>query len=133
MHLLLEQDRSEYELRAKLKRNGYPEEAIEVAISYVKKFKYLDDDRMAHNYVRSYQNSKSEMILKRDMKKKGLSDSVIEIALLDELSVPEDELIKKLLDKRRYDRETADEKEKAKQYRFLLNKGFKSSSIMKFI
>lgn len=133
MHLLLEQDRSEFELRTKLKRNGYPSEAIDIAVDYVKKFKYLDDERMAHNYVRAYQSSKSLMVLKRDMKKKGLSDSIIEIAIEDELTVPETDLIERWLQKRRYDKETASEKEKAKQYRFLLNKGFKSSEIMKYL
>ncbi|MCR4781421.1 MAG: regulatory protein RecX [Lachnospiraceae bacterium] len=133
MHLLLDQDRSEHELRTKLKRNGYPEEAILEAISYVKKFKYLDDERMARNYVRIHQNAKSERILVMDLKKKGISDSLIEIALDEEHTASSDELIMNWLRKRHYVKEEADEKEKAKQYRFLLGKGFSSSDVMKFL
>lgn len=133
MHLLLAQDRSEHELRTKLKANGYPPEAIDIAIEYVAKFKYLDDERMARNFVRIHQKSKSSLVLKRDLSKKGISPDLIEVALEEENSTSSEELIENWLKKRRYDRETADEKEKAKQYRFLLNKGFSSSDIMKYL
>jgi regulatory protein len=116
-----------------LKANGYPPEAIDIAIEYVTKFKYLDDERMARNFVRIHQKSKSPLVLKRDLSKKGISPDLIEVALEEENSTSSEELIENWLRKRRYDRETADEKEKAKQYRFLLNKGFSSSDIMKYL
>jgi regulatory protein len=73
------------------------------------------------------------MVLKRDLSKKGISPDLIELALEEENSTSSEELIENWLRKRRYDRKTADEKEKAKQYRFLLNKGFSSSDIMKYL
>jgi regulatory protein len=88
---------------------------------------------MARNFVRIHQKSKSALVLKRDLTKKGISPDLIEVALEEENSTSSEELIENWLRKRRYDGETADEKEKAKQYRFLLNKGFSSSDIMKYL
>ena len=57
MHLLEKQDRTEYQLREKLRQNEYPKEAVEQAIAYVKSYHYIDDLRYACSYVR-YQKEK---------------------------------------------------------------------------
>jgi regulatory protein len=133
MHLLMDQDRSVSELRKKLKDSGYPDEAVEEAIGYVDKYHYLDDARLAANYVRLHQSEKSEMILRMNLKKKGISDEIIENAIVSELKTTPDDLIVQLLKKRHYDREKADDKERAKQYRFLMGKGYKSNDIAKYL
>lgn len=133
MHLLVDQDRSVSELRKKLTDSGYPEEAVEEAIRYVDKYHYLDDERLALNYVRLNQNAKSEVILRMNLRKKGISDDIIERAIESELTSAPDDMIIRLLEKRHYNRDNADEKEKAKQYRFLMGKGFKSSDITKYL
>ena len=51
MHLLERQDRTEHALREKLTQNAYPSEAVEDAISYVKRLHYLDDERFARNFI----------------------------------------------------------------------------------
>ncbi len=133
MHLLVDQDRSVFELRKKLKDSGYPDEAVDEAIKYVDKYHYLDDERLALNYVRLNQNGKSEVVLRMSLKKKGIADDIIDNAIESELTLAPDDMIIRLLKKRHYDRENADEKEKAKQYRFLVGKGFKSSDITKYL
>ena len=57
MHLLEKQDRTEYQLREKLRQNEYPKEAVEQAIAYVKSYHYIDDLRYATTYI-SYQQKK---------------------------------------------------------------------------
>ena len=51
MYLLQKQDRTEKQLRDKLRENGYSEDIIEEAIDYVMSYHYVDDERYAANYV----------------------------------------------------------------------------------
>lgn len=43
MHLLEQMDRTEQQLREKLKQGGYPQACIDLALEYVKSFHYVDD------------------------------------------------------------------------------------------
>ena len=52
MHLLEKMDRTESNLREKLRMNGYPQELVDEAVDYVKRYHYIDDRRYAENYVR---------------------------------------------------------------------------------
>lgn len=129
MHLLEKMDRTEQQLKTKLREAGYASEAIEEAISYVKSYHYIDDERYARTYIRIHQQSKSKQRLKMDLLKKGIDKEVIEIALEDEFEQSEEEMILQLLKKKHYDPATADQKERNKMYRFLMQRGFRSSDI----
>lgn len=129
---LLSIDRSEKELIDKLTSDGYPDQAVKDAIEYVKSFHYIDDRRMAKNYVRIHQNEKSRTVLRMNLRKKGIEDSVIEEALAED-QVETEDLIRHFLMKKHYMTENADEKEKARIYRFLLSKGFSINDIMKVL
>ena len=52
-------DRTEQELRIKLKREEYPPVAVEAAIDYVKSYHYIDDMRYIENYIRLKKGTKS--------------------------------------------------------------------------
>ena len=51
MHLLEQMDRTEQQLREKLKQGGYPQACIDLALEYVKSFHYVDDYRYACTYI----------------------------------------------------------------------------------
>ena len=129
MYLLEKMDRSQRQLEDKLRDNGYPPEAVEAAIEYVKSYHYIDDERLARTYIRFYQESRSKMRITQDLLKKGVSKDIIEIALQEEFEHSELEMIENLLAKKKYDRELATMEEQAKMYRFLMGRGFKSSDI----
>jgi len=129
LHLLEKQDRSEKNLRDKLKEGGYSEDVIDIAIDYINNFGYLDDARMAASHVRFYQDSRSRMRIKQDLLGKGISSDVIERVLEEEYTADEGELIESLLAKKHYDKENATYEERAKMYRFLASRGFSSDSI----
>ena len=84
LHLLEKQDRSEKNLRTKLKEGGYSEDIIDVAIDYINEYGYLDDARMAASHIRFYQDSRSKMRLKQDLIGKGISSDVIDRVLEEE-------------------------------------------------
>lgn len=130
MFLLEQMDRTENQLREKLKRNGYPEECVEEAILYVKKYQYIDDSRYAAHYIKYHQQKKSRQKLKMDLMKKGVGKDMIELALEENFDSDEKRQIKELLEKRHYSYTDADEKEKYRTYQFLMRRGYKSGDIM---
>lgn len=130
MHLLERQDRTERQLYDKLKENGYPEVCIESAISYVKRYHYIDDFRYASAYIRYRQEKKSRQKLKLELQAKGIARDVIEEALEEEYVSDDQKKILELLQKRRYSFENADTAEQRQNYQFLLRRGFQSSDIL---
>ncbi|MBR5637675.1 MAG: regulatory protein RecX [Pseudobutyrivibrio sp.] len=129
LHLLEKQDRSEKNLRDKLKEGGYPSEIIDIAIDYINDYGYLDDARMAASHIRFYQESRSKNRLRQDLMGKGISSEIIERVLDEEYTADEQDLIKKILDKKGYDIESVTYEDKGKMYRFLAGRGFSSESI----
>lgn len=81
LSLLRYGDRTEWELREKLKGKGFGDDEIEVAIEYVYAYHYLDDERYAKHYVDCYINSRSVSRIKMDLKKKHIPDEYIIFAL----------------------------------------------------
>ncbi len=133
MHLLEKMDRSTKQLERKLREGGYPEEAIAEAIAYVKGYHYLDDARLARSHIRFYQESRSRMRMTQDLLKKGIDRELIDACMEEELEQSQTELIQKLLRKKGYDSENATREERAKIYRFLLQRGFSSSDISRVL
>ncbi len=131
LHLLEKQDRSEKNLRDKLKEGGYPSDIIDIAIDYINDYGYLDDARMAASHVRFYQDSRSRNRIRQDLMGKGISSDVIERVLEEEYTADEQELINRLLEKKGYDKENATYEDRGKMYRFLAGRGFSSESIGK--
>ena len=131
MHLLEKQDRTKAGLRRKLREGGYPDAAVDMAISYVESYHYIDDDRYASSYVRYHQYGKSRRRIVMDLKAKGVSDDIIERAIETEFTTSEEEMIRQTIKKRHYDHETADLKERQRMYRFLLSRGFDYEEIDK--
>lgn len=129
MHLLEKQDRTEYQLREKLRQNEYPKEAVEQAIVYVKSYHYIDDLRYACSYVRYQKEKKSNRRLQQDLQKKGVAKEFIEQALLEEGNEDETDAIQRLLEKKGYTPEMPREQAN-KIYQFLLRRGYKSSDIL---
>lgn len=134
MHLLNRMDRTEEQLRTKLKQDLYPEEIVEDAIQYVKSFGYIGDIDYAKRFVESRQNSKSKLEIKMALLQKGISKEIVQ-SVLEEYYDGQDEVaaIQKLVEKRRYSKETATDAETKKMYGYLLRKGFRQEDIRQVI
>ena len=127
-----EMDRTEYQLRSKLLMGGYPEDITDQAIEYVKSFGYLNDLEYARRFVESRKHAKSRRQLYALLSGKGLDSSLIE-QVLEEGCRSEDarEAIRAILRKKRFDRETASEKERQRMYASLARKGFRYEDVGK--
>ena len=131
MHLLEKMDMTEYKLREKLKRNDYPDECIDLAVEYVKSYDYINDDRYAHNFVRLSQDRFSRQQIYQKLMQRGVKRELISHALEDEYESEEEEMIKKLLEKRHFRGELTEEKEFQRIYSYILRRGYSSNIILK--
>lgn len=134
MFLLEKMDRTESQLRDKLRQGFYSEKIIEDAVSYVKKYHYIDDARYTQNYVRCQKERKSRQQIKMDLLQRGIDRESIDLAIEEEYGTEsEQELIQKWIEKRHYSIGTSDKKEKQKMYQFLMRKGFRSDDILQIL
>lgn len=131
MHILEQMDRTEHQLREKLAKGEYPQECIDSAVEYVKKYRYLDDERFASSYVRYHQEKLSRQQLSVKLSQKGVSKDIIAEALEMEYEADDGKKIRNLLSKRHFDPDNTDRQENNKIYQYILRRGFKSSDILK--
>lgn len=132
MAILKYTDRTEYELKLKLKQADYTEEIISAAIDYVKAFHYLDDERFARNYVEYKKLSKSKRQIQMELMNKGVSKEYIELALEEEYTGEED-AIRKAIAKKTKNRDDLSKEEIMKVANYLYNKGFSMELIKKHL
>ena len=124
MHLLEKMDRTEKQLRDKLTENGYPSDLVDEAVEYVRSYHYIDDRRYAENYIRYRQESKSRILLKNELLRKGISSQIIDEAMEAEYHMDPRTLIDQWLKKKGYSSSEQDSEKERKIGQFLLRKGF---------
>ena len=100
--LLEFRDRTERELRQKLKEREYNPEEIEETVLFLKEYRYLDDAAYAGRYIRTCAARKSRRQIRADLERKGVSREIIDLQLQEEY-VDEDSQIRKLLEKKGYE------------------------------
>lgn len=128
LYLLKSCDRTEQEIRRKLKEGLYPQEAIEQTLEFLREYGFVDDQSYGRRYLDTYKGSRSRKRIQYDLKKKGLSGEQIE-ELLEEQPVEEEAQIRRYLEKKGYlDRElTFEERKKAASS--LIRKGFSYEAV----
>lgn len=129
MNLLKSMDRTEFQLRERLARGDYPECVIEKALEYVKHYGYVNDASYAERYIESRQDQKSRREITCDLMRKGIAKDIIASAFEEREPIDEEAQIRRWLEKKRVDPETASPKEKQKMYMFLMRKGFSSGEV----
>lgn len=130
LHLLQEMDKTEYQMRQKLREGKYPERIVEDVIAWLYGYHYLDDRRYAESYISQKKNSRSRLQLQQDLARRGISKEIIREAL-EEDAPDEEELIRRWIEKKGIDPHTADLKERQKLFAFLARKGFRPGEINK--
>ncbi len=132
MNLLEYKDRTRKELQDKLRQEGFTEEVISEAISYVSSYCYLDDCRYANQYMRCRFSSRSRQQLFQALLRKGVERSDIEQAwaeLCEEEEPDEQEIICSLIQKRCQERRELSQQEFRRLQGYLARRGFSWDSI----
>ena len=130
LYLLRSMDRTEQQLRQKLKEGDYPEEIIDIAIAYVQKLHYQDDRRYASNYVDYRKKNKSRLQLKQELYCKGIPVDMTKEILKEYSSDEEREAIRGWLRRKGYDPAEATPESQRKMYGFLMRKGFRMEDVL---
>lgn len=133
LYLLKSMDRTEYQLRVKLRQGFYPEELIDRVITWLKGLHYLDDTRYAECYLRSHAQTRSRLQLKQELAQRGVDSAIIKAAL-EEMDAPEEEvMIRKWVEKKRVNLSDCTDKDRQKLYGFLVRKGFSPSEVSRVL
>lgn len=134
LHLLNQMDRTEEQLRTKLKQGFYTDDMIDRAVAYVKSFGYIEDADYAKRFILSRQGSKSRKEIYAKLYQKGIAKEIIERAM-EECYEDNEEMtaIRKLIEKKHFDVRNAGDSEKQKIYGYLARKGFSYDTIRQVI
>lgn len=128
MHILEKHDKTEQQLREKLRENRYPTECIENAIKYVKSYGYVDDASYARRYVEYRIKKKSKKQLKMELLGKGISSEIIS-EVFEAVEDSELDTIKDIIKKKCPFPTDVTPEEKNKIKMSLMRKGFSYSDI----
>lgn len=130
VNLLKNSDKTELELRRKLRDGFYPEEAIDGALKMLKNYRYVDDESYAARYVENQGSRKSRRQLSFDLERKGIDRDTIS-QLLEGNPVDEEAQIRAFLKKKHYEPGQMEQKDVAKLAAALGRKGFPFGVIRK--
>ena len=134
LNLLQKKSYTEYKLREKLIEGLYTQDIVDEAIDYVKSFHYVNDYDYACQYIFYHKETESRRKIEEKLSLKGIDREILSQAFQDSYEEEEQQEIelqqaKKLLEKKNYNAETMDWKEKQKVYAFLARKGISSTII----
>ena len=135
MNLLQSREYTIAQLRKKFSQGFYPESVIQQALDYVASFHYTDDLRYAVSYITCHENNRSRKRIEQDLLARGIDKRTLEQAWnqweAEGGKQDEQEMIQKLLQKKHYNPEQADYKERQKMFAFLMRKGYSGEQISK--
>lgn len=132
LFLLQRKDYTRSELLRKLLEGGYPGDVAGRALDAVAEYGYIDDVSYARRYAECYRDRKSSGLIRTELIRRGISRKMADeaLALCDADEETERIQIRRILEKRHYDPDTADQNGKRKQYAYLMGKGYRSSDIL---
>lgn len=128
MNLLTKRPYTEKKLRQKLAEGKYPEEIIDIALSYVKSYGYIDDEAYARDYIAYHITAESPLRIRQKLMEKGIDGDIINACLeeQDEEAMRELQIrqIQQLAQKKSHGQMPTDPRESAKVIQYLLRRGY---------
>ena len=128
VNLLKNTDKTELELRRKLREGFYPEPVIDAAVRKLTEYHFVDDSRYAARYIELRGGRKSRRQLSCELEQKGISREMIS-ELLEQYPVEEEEQIRAFLEKKHFDYVETEARERSKLAASLGRKGYSFDAI----
>ncbi len=135
--LLRQRPRSEFEIRSRLKLKGYGVEIVDDVIEGLRRAGEIDDARFAKLWVdsRMHANPAGDILLRQELKVKGVGGAVIEAALAEKAKSYDDYEVAFNMAREQFSRLKKLDCRKAlkRVYDFLLRRGFKYETVQKVV
>lgn len=133
MYLLQAREYTVFSLYTKLLQDGYPKVVADQAINYFETNHYVDDSRYTKAFLRTYSKNKSINEMKKILRQKGVSQECI-LSSLNDVEADGDleceaDVIKRYLQKKKYNSREATLQERNKIFSYLMNKGFSYDNV----
>ncbi len=132
LYILKDSDKTERQISDKLAGGAYPPVIINKILDFLREYGYVDDARYARDFISSRSKSRSLKEIKNKLYIKGISRDIIDNELeefkKDDL-YDSRKLIYNLLEKKRFNFDTEDQKEIGRIIAFLMRKGFEYDDI----
>ena len=132
LYILERTDKTEQEIRKKLKSSYYSDEMIDITVDFLKKYDYINDYRYASNYINQKKDSKSRRQMEYEMTMRGISRDIIS-NIFESQEFDSRKTIEKILKNRKYDFQSTSKEQRDKQVQYLLRKGFLYEDIIAVI
>lgn len=124
-------DRTECELRQKLKQQLYVEEIVDQTIAYLYHCHYLDDDRFIRYFIERNKNIHSKRWMEQKLQTKGIKREQLSEYWEDNYS--EEDAIQRAVNRKLKGRKIKDRAEKEKVLGYLFRQGYSVSNSMRAI
>ena len=131
VRLLARREYARDDLAQRLIAKGAVRDEVVAVLDELSSQGLLSNERFAHALVAQKSGSYSRRSIRGELKRKGVSGEAIESALGD--APVEDEAAMLALWQRRFGTPPANDREKARQIRFLQSRGFELSAIFKML
>ena len=129
--LLARREYARTERRDKLLATGATRDEVDAVLDELAAQGYLSDQRFAHALVRRKNAGYSKRAIAQTLEAKGVAGEVVTEALAG--ADTDDAVTLVALWRRRFGRAPADDRERARQVRFLQSRGFGLSAILKLL
>ena len=130
MSILSYKDRTEWELRDKMRQKEFSPEEIDRALEYVTSYHYIDDMRYATRFIEFHHHDRSRHRLRQDLQKRHVPDEYISLAL-EESETDDIQALRDAIRKLKRPGHIMDYDEKQKLAAKLYRRGFRVQDIKK--
>jgi regulatory protein len=135
LKMLARRELSETQIRQRLARKAYDDDAIDEAVARLRAERALDDTRVAEAIARTETSirKRGKLRVRMQIERAGIDKGTAKRAVDDVFGdIDDDALLASSLGKRLHGRETiADDREFQRLYRYLVGQGFEHDRVMK--
>ena len=131
LRLIEFKDRTEKELREKLKEKNYDENSIDGEIEFLKNYGYIDDKRYAEHFVNDAINLKKwgKIRIRSELLRKGIDRDIVDNAIDDAFEDIGDNLVFSQMQTRFKNSDFSNIKERTRIFNFFMRRGFSPDEI----
>lgn len=131
LHLIAFRDRTEKEIRDKLKEKNYGEDEIDDEIRFLKDYGYINDLRFAEHFTHDAINLKKwgKIRIRMELVKKGIDRDVADNVIEDAFSELDEDLVLLQMQSRFKNSDFSNMKERTRIFNFFMRRGFSTEEI----